>query len=65
MRLKLRDASYKGIKGITKKDINQDESYQEAVKEANREIEESREQERRAWENVSSYLASKNDSSIQ
>ena len=65
MRLKLRDACYKGIKGITKKDINQDESYQEAVKEVNRKIEESREQERRAWENVSSYLASKNDSSIQ
>lgn len=43
MRLKLRDACYKGIKGITKKDINQDESYQEAIKEANRKIEKSRE----------------------
>ena len=65
MKLKLRDACYKGIKGITKKEINQNESYREAVKEANRRIEESREQERRSWENASSYLASKHYCSIQ
>lgn len=60
MRLKLRDACYNGIKGITKKEIKYDESYQKAVKEANQQIEESREKERRTWENASSYLASEN-----
>lgn len=65
MKLKLRDACYKGIKEITKKEIKHDVSYQEAVKEANWRIEESREQERRSWENASSYLASERESSIQ
>lgn len=65
MKLKLRDACYKVVKGIAGKEIKHDESYQKAVKEANRRIEESREQERRAWQNASSYLASERESSIQ
>lgn len=65
MKLKLRDACYKGISGITKKAIKYDGSYQEAIKEANRQIVESREQERRVWENASSYLASEKDFSVQ